>query len=61
MSHGVNAFLVLSVLCAVLGFSGVAPDVVATAARAGFFGFLTLTLFGGALTRWNGPTVQLPG
>lgn len=61
MSHGVLAFFALSVVTALIGFSGVAPDVVAAAARAGFFGFLTLTLVGGALTRWSGPTVELPG
>ena len=59
MGNGVLAFLVLTVLSAVVAFAGFAPDGLAAAARISFFGFLTLTLFSGALTRWNGPTPHL--
>lgn len=61
MSHGVLAFLVLAALSGLLAFSGVGPDVVTALARAGFFGFGTLFLVAGALTRWSGPSVHLPG
>ena len=59
MSHGLIVVSALSLLCAIAGFGGVGPDAVAALARVGFFGCLTLTLVGGALTPWSGRTVQL--
>jgi hypothetical protein len=59
MSNGVLAFFALTLVSAIFAFTEVAPDVVGVA-RVAFFGFLTLFLFAGALTGWNGPTVRLP-
>ena len=61
MSQSVLAFLVLTLLSGFIALSGIAPDVVEGLARAGVFGFGTLFLCAGALTRWSGPSVHLPG